>query len=55
MYTNNRLINDIVAKINYLDINYPKSYQTITKKEISNTILTDKQLQEEHLQKNPLA
>jgi hypothetical protein len=26
LYTNSRLIDDIVAKIHYLDINYPKSY-----------------------------
>ena len=53
LYTNDRLIDDITNKITYKQVNYPASYQSVSKQDISNTILTNKQLLDQHLMKDP--
>ena len=40
MYTNERLINDIANLIESTDTDYPKSYQTVVKADINNSLLT---------------
>ena len=40
LYTNGRLVNDIAEKIDQMNIDYPKTYNNLTKDVNTNTILT---------------